>query len=93
VEDNYLNNARQQARRAFKGKQAGRNGDAPPPERAGECDQQGNRPRIVISTEEHEVNAQAVEALTRDTGIYQRGGMLVRVVRDASPATTVCSTY
>jgi hypothetical protein len=41
----------------------------------------------VISTEEHEVNAQAVAALARDPGIYQRGGMLVRVVRDASPAT------
>jgi hypothetical protein len=44
------------------------------------------RPSITITTEEHEVNAQAVAALVRDDGIYQRGGMLVRVVRDVSPA-------
>src|SRR5262249_21072481 len=44
------------------------------------------RPEIVITTEEHEVNDQAVSALAREPGLYQRGGMLVRVVRDASPA-------
>jgi hypothetical protein len=44
------------------------------------------RPRIVVSTEEHEVNAEAAEALARDPTIYQRGGLLVRIVRDASPA-------
>lgn len=51
-------------------------------ERAGGDD----RPEIVITTEEHEVNDQAVAALTRDPAIYQRGGQLVRIVRDTSPA-------
>jgi hypothetical protein len=45
-----------------------------------------DRPRITISTEEHEVNDRAVEALAADAVIYQRGGILVRVVRDLSPA-------
>jgi hypothetical protein len=44
------------------------------------------RPTITITTEEHEVNAEAVAALATDDAIYQRGSMLVRVVRDASPA-------
>jgi hypothetical protein len=44
------------------------------------------RPEILITTEEHEVNNQAVQALARDMSIYQRGGQLVRVVRDTSPA-------
>jgi hypothetical protein len=44
------------------------------------------RPIITITTEEHEVNAEAVTALANDDSIYQRGGMLVRVVRDVSPA-------
>jgi hypothetical protein len=45
-----------------------------------------SRPKIVVTTEEHEVNAAAVEALVQDESMYQRGGMLVRMVRDASPA-------
>jgi hypothetical protein len=44
------------------------------------------RPKIVITTEEHLINAQAVAALVRDDAIYQRSGMLVRIVRDVSPA-------
>jgi hypothetical protein len=44
------------------------------------------RPTITVTTEEHEVNAEAVEALTTDESIYQRGAMLVHVVRDVSPA-------
>jgi hypothetical protein len=44
------------------------------------------RPKIIITTEEHLVNEQAAAALARDTTIYQRGGLLVRVVRDPSPA-------
>jgi hypothetical protein len=44
------------------------------------------RPSITITTEEHEVNAKAAEALARDPAIYQRGSLLVRVVRDVSPA-------
>jgi hypothetical protein len=45
-----------------------------------------DRPEITITTEEHEVNDQAVAALARDPAVYQRGGLLVRVARDASPA-------
>jgi hypothetical protein len=45
-----------------------------------------SRPTITITTEEHEVNAQAVAALAQDSTIFQRGNALVRVVRDASPA-------
>src|SRR5262245_16429721 len=44
------------------------------------------RPVILITTEEHQVNAQAARALARDPGVYQRGGALVRVVRDSSRA-------
>jgi hypothetical protein len=44
------------------------------------------RPTIKITTEEHTVNAKAALALGRDGGIYQRGGMLVRVVHDSARA-------
>jgi hypothetical protein len=44
------------------------------------------RPKIVISTEEYEVNETAAAALARDASLYQRGGVLARVVRDTSPA-------
>jgi hypothetical protein len=37
-------------------------------------------PRITISTHEHQVNADARKALAADPDLYQRGGMLVRVV-------------
>ena len=47
---------------------------------------QDARPEIIITTEEHEVNAQAAQALARDPTMYQRGGSLVRVLRDTSPA-------
>jgi hypothetical protein len=46
----------------------------------------GSRPTITITTEEHEVNAEAAQALSADPSVYQRAGLLVRVVRDASPA-------
>jgi hypothetical protein len=46
-----------------------------------------NRPSITIIAEEHVVNAQAVHALAADSTIYQRSGLLVRIVRDKSPAT------
>jgi hypothetical protein len=52
-----------------------------PPAKAGR-----DRPSITITVEEHIVNAQAVAALAGDDAIYQRGGMLVHVVRDISPA-------
>jgi hypothetical protein len=45
---------------------------------AGEDD----RPTILITTEERDVNDQAADALARDKQIFQRGGLLVRVVRD-----------
>jgi hypothetical protein len=45
-----------------------------------------NRPVITISTEEHEVNAEAVQALADEDSLYQRGGILVHVVRDVRPA-------
>jgi hypothetical protein len=45
-----------------------------------------DRPCITITTDEHLVNDEAVSALARDSSISQRGGMLVRVVRDVSPA-------
>lgn len=51
-----------------------------------EPEKTSSRPVITVTTEEHEVNAEAVTALGNDDSIYQRGGMLVRVVRDVSPA-------
>jgi hypothetical protein len=36
--------------------------------------------------EEHEVNEQAVAALARDPSVFQRGALIVRVVRDCSVA-------
>jgi hypothetical protein len=45
-----------------------------------------NRPEILITTDEHLVNQDAVSALTRDSSVFQRGGLLVRIVRDARPA-------
>jgi hypothetical protein len=47
---------------------------------------QEGRPRILITTEEQEVNRAAAAALASDPDIYQRGGLLVRVARDVSPA-------
>src|SRR5262249_17966014 len=46
---------------------------------------EGGRPLILITSEEHQVNAAAVKALANDKSLYQRAGMLVRVVRDKSP--------
>ena len=40
-----------------------------------------DRPVIEITTEEHEVNDRAIEALAADPGLYQRGNLLVRVLR------------
>jgi len=45
-----------------------------------------SRPKILITTEEHDVNDQAVAALAADQNIYQRAGTLVRIIVDASPA-------
>jgi hypothetical protein len=43
---------------------------------------QPTRPRIMITTEEHEVNDQAVAALAARPGLYQRAHALVRVVEE-----------
>ncbi len=40
------------------------------------------RPKITIDTEEHRVVLETVDALNQDPDLFQRGGMLVRVLRD-----------
>jgi hypothetical protein len=44
-----------------------------------------SKPNILIDTDEHRVVTESIAALTADGDIYQRGGMLVRVLRDADP--------
>jgi hypothetical protein len=56
----------------------------PPSEHSEEHGATDERPSIAITTEEHIVNEQAAAALARDTAVFQRAGMLVRVVRDES---------
>lgn len=59
----------------------------PPPEPSrnnGERHTQ-DRPSVLIDTDEHRVVCETVVALTADPDIYQRGGILVRVVRNAFP--------
>ncbi len=48
-------------------------------------DSASDRPTIVVDTEEHRVVCETVTALAADADAYQRGGMLVRVVRDSQP--------
>ncbi len=43
------------------------------------------RPNIVIDTDEHRVVSETIVALAADPNVYQRGGILVRVVRDTQP--------
>lgn len=43
------------------------------------------RPVVVVTNQLHEVVAQAVEALSRDPEVFQRGTSLVRMVRNAKP--------
>ncbi len=60
---------------------------APEPARPAVKDE---RPEIVIGTDEWRVNAEAVSALATEPDLYQRGGMLVQVVRcDPDDTTTV----
>ncbi|MGL6074029.1 MAG: hypothetical protein ACRC8S_07700, partial [Fimbriiglobus sp.] len=40
-------------------------------------------PQIVIGVKEHEVNDQAIQALAREPDLYQRGGLLTRVITEA----------
>lgn len=42
-------------------------------------------PKILINTDEHRVVCETIAALTVDPEIFQRGGMLVRVVRSIQP--------
>lgn len=42
-------------------------------------------PTILIDTDEHRVATETVAALAADPDLYQRGGMLVRVLRDHQP--------
>jgi len=53
--------------------------NAPPPPSARE------RPNVFMDTEEHRVVAETITALTADPDLYQRGGILVRVIRDRQP--------
>jgi hypothetical protein len=62
--------------------QAGRGSEAGP----WQAKPRDGRPTITITTDEHLVNDEAVAALTGDPDLYQRGGLLVRIVRDTSPA-------
>ncbi len=45
----------------------------------------GDRPQILIDTNEHRVVCETIVALTADPDIYQRGNMLVRVIRSTHP--------
>lgn len=49
---------------------------------SGGGERKDDRPVIVITTEEHRVNDQAIEALSNDPNIYQRGNSLVTVLHD-----------
>jgi len=42
-------------------------------------------PNILIGTDEHRVVSEAIAALAADPGIFQRGNVLVRVLRDKPP--------
>lgn len=54
-------------------------------DRAPETPRDDPRPIVVVTTEEHETNDAAGDALASCEGIYQRGAMLVDIVRDAAP--------
>jgi hypothetical protein len=57
---------------------------APPPAPA-------HRPEILIHTKRAEVNNEAIAALTADPTLYQRGHMLVRVLRDEGSRKRIVS--
>lgn len=84
-ESNHVHRARQRARTA---KATSNNG----PKQRKEFEPQAavsTLPIITVSTEEHRVNEEALAALRNDPAIYQRGGMLVWVIRDESPAAAI----
>jgi hypothetical protein len=47
----------------------------------------GDQPTVCITTQEHEVNRLAATTLANDRDLFQRGGLLVRVLKDTSPAS------
>lgn len=55
------------------------------PAEAAQTVERGDRPRVFIDTNEHRVVCETVSALNADPDIYQRGGILVRVVRATHP--------
>lgn len=60
--------------------------DAPLPAAPGRSTADGSaRPNIFIDTEEHRVVRETIAALRADHDLYQRGGILVRVIRDRQP--------
>jgi hypothetical protein len=61
-----------------------------PAERLAPATDRPQRPEIRITTEIHEVNDHAIEALRREANLYQRGGALGQVVCEAAPRSTVC---
>ncbi|MBK8915026.1 MAG: hypothetical protein IPM64_10580 [Phycisphaerales bacterium] len=63
---------------------AARHAPSPPPTRAATPGGQA-RPKIFIDTEEHRVVRETIAALTADADLYQRGGILVRALRDRQP--------
>lgn len=46
-------------------------------------------PSILIDTNEHRVICETITALAADPDIYQRGGILVRVLRPTSPRDSI----
>jgi hypothetical protein len=52
--------------------------------RRAKTDEHGDRPEVVISAEEHDVNDAALDALCNDSSIFSRSGLLVHIVRGAS---------
>ena len=55
------------------------------PKQGGTYKPSARRPNILIDTEEHRVIDETVEALRADPGIFNRGGVLVRVIRSRQP--------
>ncbi len=61
--------------------------DAPPPAAPARPPAGGSpRPNVFIDTEEHRVVRETIAALTAEQDLYQRGGILVRVIRDRQPS-------
>jgi hypothetical protein len=58
------------------------NGNGKPPTETATAGAEDDRPVIEVTTERHDVNDRALEALAVDPAVFQRGGMLVTVIRD-----------